>query len=59
MQIMHLGPQMLENCEAAAWQHGACVGPESSATSTDLEPELVLRERLLSLKSLASQSAAI
>lgn len=59
VQIMHLGPQMLGSCEAAAWQHEACVGPESSATSRDLEPELVLRERLLSLKSLASQSAAI
>lgn len=55
VRIRHLHPQMLESCEAAAWQHCACAGTESPATSADLVPEVVLSERL----SLASQSAAI
>lgn len=59
VKITHRRPQMLESCESAGWQHCACVGTEGSVTSTDLVPELVLSERLLSLKTLASQAVAI
>lgn len=47
----HNAPSTSDAGEAAAWQHR-----QSSATSTDLGPELVLSERVLLVKSSASQS---